>query len=108
MSRVGHEQHTIKILSIDDSLFEEIKLAQSKDFSPAESKTYQEDEGYRRDKQYRIVIPESSKDLHRKTFEMFHSATSGHHGAAHTQFKIQQSGISWNSIASDCKKWTES
>ncbi|GKT25866.1 Transposon Tf2-6 polyprotein [Aduncisulcus paluster] len=106
MSRIGHKI-TLKRLVIDEGALEEIKKAQL-NLSDDEKEAYSFDEGYFRDNSHRIIIPRTEDILKRKVFDMFHGAITGHHGAAQTQFKIQNHGLSWSTIANDCKEWVSS
>ncbi|GKT25050.1 Transposon Ty3-I Gag-Pol polyprotein, partial [Aduncisulcus paluster] len=107
LSRVGMSV-TLKRIIIDDSVFKDIFKSQESLLSEDEKAAYKYDDGYYRDGQYRIVIPALDEDLHKRIFKTFHSAVSGHHGSSQTQFKIQSNGLSWASIAKDCKNWVAS
>ncbi|GKT18908.1 hypothetical protein ADUPG1_011402, partial [Aduncisulcus paluster] len=65
-------------------------------------------DGFFVDKHHRRVIPKKARTVMKEAFDLFHSATAGHHGAMMTQFKINEEGITWASIANDIRTWISS
>ncbi|GKT20182.1 Transposon Tf2-9 polyprotein [Aduncisulcus paluster] len=106
LSRIGFgSESTSKRLILDlTDLWKKIEAAQSL-FSIEEKEAYEELDGFLVDKHERKVIPKAAVELKKMIFNRFHNGTVGHHGAALTQFKIQDNDLTWASIATDLRDW---
>ncbi|GKT29538.1 DDE-type integrase/transposase/recombinase, partial [Aduncisulcus paluster] len=107
LSRVGVCLKLRKLCINTTPLLDKIKECQPL-FTESERKAYDLIDGFFVDKHHRRVIPKKARTVMKEAFDLFHSATAGHHGAMMTQFKINEEGITWASIANDIRTWISS
>ncbi|GKT18493.1 DDE-type integrase/transposase/recombinase [Aduncisulcus paluster] len=101
LSRVGFPEELHVMVELDESWKEDAVKSQDM-LSQKEKEFYKEDEnGVYKDVDKRIIIPQGNDELKRKVMKRFHNAVVGHAGAANTVYKIENSGVTWQSIRKD-------